>query len=76
MKLARIRTLTNRLETISAELERLHTEADDIIADRSDDWQESERGKAKADLVDQLGNANDYLTDALSEFTQLCQEGA
>ena len=76
MRLARIRTLTNRLETISAELERLHTEADDTIADRSDDWQESDTGTAETERADQLGNANDYLTDALSEFTQLCQEGA
>ena len=76
MRLARIRTLTNRLETISAELERLHTEADDIIADRSDDWQESDTGTAETERADQLSGANDYLRDAIAEFTQLCQEGA
>lgn len=66
----KIEKIISRLEDIQSDLDQLAEEAQDYFDERSEKWQESEKGEAWCDKISALedasysvGDAVDYLSD-------------
>ena len=67
----KIEKITAKLEAIVAELEKMAEGAQDYYDERSEKWQESEKGEAWCDKISALEDASNSVGDAVDYLSDL-----
>lgn len=66
-----IRDLIRRAEELATDIETMRDDAQAEWDERSERWQESDKGTDAQEAIDQLDTAADYINDAVTEMENL-----